>query len=100
MVVVNKSVNEAKFSDMFKGDELATTKNVNLAKVQMFFFTIIIAISYGLTLYILIVTADSANLIQEFPALDESIIAILAISHAGYLGNKSIDQTAKKWDTQ
>ncbi|MBI5459210.1 hypothetical protein [Methanobacterium sp.] len=64
-----------------------------MAKVQMFFFTIIISVSYGVMLYVLIANNDPSQ-IDSFPVLDDSIIAILAISHAGYLTNKAIDQTA------
>nr|WP_319372478.1 hypothetical protein [uncultured Methanobacterium sp.] len=93
IVPQNTSIESAEFADIFKGDETATLKNVNMAKVQMFFFTIIVAVSYGVMLYALIANNNPAQ-INSFPALDDSIIAILAISHAGYLTNKAIDQTA------
>lgn len=90
---MNGDSNMAQFADIFKGDETATYKNINMAKVQMFFFTIVVALAYGLILYNLIATTDPKN-IEQFPPLNDSIIAIIGISHAGYLGNKSINQTA------
>jgi len=97
IVAVNKDSKYAAFSDMFKGDELTTANNINMAKVQMFFFTIIVALSYAALLYVLIswpkiLMAPSVT----FPLLTPAIIAILGISHAGYLVNKATDQTAIK----
>lgn len=95
IVAVNKESGMASLSDMFKGDETATYKTINMAKVQMFFFTIIVALTYGLMLYNLIAHTTPSE-IDSFPVLSDSIIAILAISHAGYLTNKTIDQTGTK----
>ena len=36
---------------MFEGDELSNTASVDLGKVQMFFFTIIVAFSYSVILF-------------------------------------------------
>lgn len=94
----NNDVKTAAFSDIFKGDETATISNINMAKVQMFFFTIIIAISYAVMLFALIANNDPSE-ITGFPLLDQGVIAILAISHAGYLTNKTTDQTAVEKST-
>src|SRR5205823_441089 len=39
----NKSAKDAAFTDMFEGDEVADAHLVDMAKVQMFFFTIVSA---------------------------------------------------------
>lgn len=90
----NKDISDAKFSDMFEGDELWNTEYIDMSKVQMFFFTIIAVLSYVVVLFNMF-TNDSEKL-KEFPALSEGLIAILAISHGGYLGNKSVDHTKVK----
>jgi hypothetical protein len=90
----NKNVSDARFSDMFEGDELWNTEYIDMSKVQMFFFTIIAVLSYVVVLFNMF-TNDSEKL-KEFPALSEGLIAILAISHAGYLGSKSVDHTKVK----
>jgi hypothetical protein len=93
IIPVNGSINEAKFADMFRGDELATMYSVNMAKVQMFFFTVIAALSYAVLLYNSIsTTKDIAGL--GFPLISTGFVAVLAISNGGYLTNKGIDQTA------
>lgn len=96
----NTSTSDAKFTDMFEGDELNNTAYIDMSKVQMFFFTIIAALSYIVLLYHTIVTSASAEegvkILNEFPALSEGLIAILAISHGGYLSSKNIDHTKVK----
>jgi len=88
----NPEVSDAKFTDMFEGDELKNTAYIDLAKVQMFFFTIVAALSYFVILLSAIKRSDPDQL-NQFPVLSEGFIAILGISHAGYLTNKSIDHT-------
>jgi len=94
LIPKNATPDMAEFADIFRGDETATYKNINMAKVQMFFFTIIVALAYGLMLYNSIVQTCLRGPYFEFPELHDSIIAILTISHAGYLTNKATDQTA------
>jgi len=91
-VCKNKSINDAKFSDMFTGDEIDDCCRINLAKVQMFFFTIIIVISYSALLFQLMYS-NSPDQINDFPLFSESLIALLAISHGGYLTQKAVPST-------
>ncbi|MDD1657801.1 MAG: hypothetical protein LUQ41_04990 [Methanomicrobiales archaeon] len=84
--------NEVSAIDMFRGDEVVNSHRVDLAKVQMFFFTVVGALSYMLAL-----AGWMSNLTLEgdiaFPAISAGFIAILGISHAGFLGNTAIAQT-------
>jgi len=82
------SPNDAEFSDIFKADEKpAGTTHVDMSKVQMFFFTIISAISYIVLLYNLINTTPTAS---SLPVLPPGLIALLTISNGAYLTNKAI----------
>jgi flagellar biosynthesis component FlhA len=63
-----------------------------MAKVQMFFFTLIIAFSYMVLLVNLIMTKDATEL-NSFPELSDGLVALLGISAAGYLANKPGDKT-------
>ena len=92
---VKTGVHFAQFSDMFRGDEINNRMNIDIAKVQMFFFTIIAVMSYAVLLFHSIVTKKPENL-SAFPELSEGLIAILSISHVGYLGNKVVDHTKMK----
>lgn len=92
ILYVNPSIEDARFTDIFGGDEVGDTHFVDVGKVQMFVFTIVAAVSYGVALYRLVDRADPAT-ITEFPALGSGLVAILAISHTGYLGGKATRQT-------
>jgi hypothetical protein len=78
--------------DMFRGDEVVNSHRVDLAKVQMFFFTVVGALSYLLVLAGWMANLSLAGDIA-FPAISAGFIAILGISHAGFLGNTAITQT-------
>jgi hypothetical protein len=88
----NKNFGDANFSEMFTGDEIANKGLIDMAKVQMFFFTLIIAFSYMVLLVDLIMTADPVGL-NSFPALSDGLVALLGISSAGYLTSKVSDKT-------
>ncbi len=88
----NPDVTDARITDMFEGDEVGNTQFLDLSKVQMFFFTVIAALSYVVILFNMIASTNPAN-ITSFPVLPDGLIAILGISHAGYLTNKAVDHT-------
>ncbi|WP_457353258.1 hypothetical protein, partial [Roseateles sp. P5_D6] len=79
----------ASWSDMFTGDEASNWVHVDLAKLQMFLFTMVISASYVSSLWRMFNFAQPDGLLQ-FPALDQSTVALLGISHAGYLANKAV----------
>jgi hypothetical protein len=88
----NPSISDAAFTDIFEGDELANTSVIDLSKVQMFWFTMIVAFAYLFSIYAMISSKHPSD-ITDLPALSGGLIAILAISHVGYLANKSITRT-------
>jgi hypothetical protein len=89
----NSSVAFARFTDMFQGDELANAQLVDVAKLQLFFFTIVVAIAYGTQLFQLIAYGDLDLPGVRLPVLQDGLLALMGVSHAGYLGAKGIDQT-------
>jgi hypothetical protein len=88
---VNSSVGDACFTDMFQGDELGNTGHIDLAKVQMFYFTVIVVVAL-LVMVLNAVTKSPAEL-DHFPTLPDGLVAILGISNAGYLTSKGVDHT-------
>jgi len=88
----NKDPSEAKFSEMFTGDEVGNENVIDMAKVQMFFFTILIVFSYAVLLMMLLLTQEPAA-INNFPELTDSVVALLGISSGGYLASKTTDKT-------
>jgi hypothetical protein len=93
ILYANPRINDARFTDMFQGDELVNTHLVDVAKLQLFFFTIAIAIAYGTQLYQLIAYGDLRQSDIKLPELQNGLLALMGVSHAGYLGSKSIDKT-------
>lgn len=95
LLAFNEDAKKAKFSDIFKGDEKGNEDFVDMAKVQMFFFTLIIAFTYMLLLINLIYATTDFKTFGGFPPLDDGLVALLGISSGGYLGNKVYDKPQK-----
>lgn len=99
---VNPSASDARFTDMFQGDELGDTTHIDLAKVQMFLFSVIAIFAFAVMVTFKLrhlPTADRGALesaLQALPLLSDGLVAVLGISHAGYLTNKTADHTQLK----
>ncbi|WP_455210144.1 hypothetical protein [Kaarinaea lacus] len=83
---------DASFGDLFKGEEIKNWDDVDLARLQMFFFTIIVAIIYCIEVYQIVAFGDLSENIA-LPAVDEGMVTLTGISNTAYLGSKAIDQT-------
>ena len=86
----NTGMEDARFSDIFEGDEIGNTAHIDIAKVQMFVFTVVIAITYIGSLLRWVAVPEEWDV---FPALSPEVVALLGISHAGYLSNKAVSHT-------
>lgn len=93
VMVVNTNDKFARWSDMFKGEEKGNQDVLDLGKVQMFCFTILLILAYAIALGFLF--NDSARAISTFPPIDTTVVALLGVSHIGYLGNKATPHTAQ-----
>lgn len=85
---INAQPGEASVSDLFKGELVGSRNYLEVGKVQMFFFTLIVVFAYGKA-----VAASfdmGGEMINSLPDLSAGILALLAISHAGYLANKNV----------
>jgi len=95
LLKVNVRPQDATLSDIFQGDEVGDYYLIDLSKVQMFFFTVAIIVSYAAALSG--VMNNQAALMNplgvDFPSFSSSLNTLLAISHAGYLTVKSVDHT-------
>ena len=93
----SKALEEAakgpQFSDMFRGDSTANYDRIDISKVQMFFFTIILVAVYGAMIANLLATKGELlrPLGVDMPAFTSSLNVILAISHGGYLAVKQTE---------
>jgi hypothetical protein len=86
-LVAYEQPENASVSDLFKGDEVISAAYFDLGKVQVFLFTLIVVFAYaaevGAMLY-------STRTISSLPELSTGIVALLGISHAGYLTAKAV----------
>lgn len=91
-IIGNARPDLASWSDMFTGDETSNGAHIDLSKLQMFFFTLLIAFSYCYALWKIFSSfaQSQSDGIHAFPTLDQSTIALLAISHSGYLVSKAV----------
>lgn len=98
-VFSNPSPRDARVSDMFQGDEVGNKATVDLAKVQMFAFTLSLILAYGAGVWALLASLPGAsgdNLAKSsagLPALTKDSVYLLLISHAGYLTSKAVNHT-------
>ena len=91
ILTVNDKPEKSSWLDMFRAEEIGSIGRLDLGKIQMFYFTIIIVFSYGAALASLLAT--SSGKVAAFPSLSQSAIALLGISHAAYLVDKAVPRT-------
>ena len=91
----NPSVSDATFADMFEGNEVGNAAYVDLAKVQMFFFTLAVAVAYIASLWDIISTEAIYGADFTFPSVSSGLVSVLGISNLGYLVGKGVDHTPK-----
>jgi hypothetical protein len=88
---------EARFRDIFMGDELENQDFVDLSKVQMFFLTLVAVVGYVYAMYGANLGKQPADLTEDycayFPPLSSALLTLLAISHTGYLTVKAAPHT-------
>jgi len=92
VLYANPNMTDARMADMFQGDEVGNTAHIDLAKVQMFYFTLIAAAGYFMD----VAMSVTRGATRELPALSQGLLALLAISHGGYLLGKASDHSNSK----
>jgi hypothetical protein len=91
----NPTISDASLADMFEGNEIGNAAHVDLSKVQMFFFTVVVAVAYVFSLCDVLSTNAIYGAAFAFPTLSNGMVALLGISNAGYLAAKGVDHTPK-----
>lgn len=86
LIVTKAAPKDAQLDDLFRGEETGNAAQIDLSKIQMFYVTLILLVAYGAAIGAAF--ADVKGLITALPAIDASFIALLGISHAGYLTSK------------
>jgi hypothetical protein len=91
-LVINKSPDDASWGDLFRGEDVGNAAHLDLGKIQMFYFTLIVLFAYGVTLAEMFRTQMTG--IESFPDLSSGIVALLGISHTGYLASKAVTRNS------
>ena len=86
-VVENDDPKEAQWSDLFRGEETGNAANLDVSKIQMFYFTFILWIAYAVALGRGFL--EGAETFNQLPTVSAGMLALLGISHTGYLGHKA-----------
>jgi uncharacterized membrane protein len=94
-IVVNKRSEDAEFLDIFVGEKLDDAEQIDLYKVQMAFFSVIV---YAVYLLLLNETflINNGFFISQLPSIEDELLTLLLISHGGYLSGKVIGSSIGK----
>jgi len=93
---------DARPADLFQGEEIGNAAHLDLGKIQMFYFTLVLVLAYAVMLGTMFsnITHPSTTceittgMICGLPSLPDGMVALLGLSNGGYLGNKVIPHTA------
>jgi len=86
-IVINTDPKYARLSDLFRGEETGNAASLDLGKMQMFYFSVLLVLGYAVALGD---RFSGGAGVAEFPAFSGSMAALMVISHGGYLANKVI----------
>jgi len=87
-MLTRKSPNKATWADLFLGEEVDNAKSVDLGRMQMFFFTVVVLATYAAQLRSLLMQTDGT--IAALPGIQDGMNVLLGISHTGYLAQKNV----------
>lgn len=90
-VEVRPTPADASWADLFRGDETGNFAYVDIGKVQMLLLTVVVLLAYGIALFVMLAGNGP---FRALPGLAEGMVAILGISHAGYLTIKAVNHSA------
>jgi hypothetical protein len=88
-IVIWRWLDDARLADLFQGDQIANAARLDLGKLQLFFFTVVLVFVYAVRLYLMLGDSQTKG-VFNFPPVDQSMVALLGISHAGFLTNQAI----------
>jgi hypothetical protein len=86
-VVKNTAIEDASFADLFMGEYIDTFNLLDVAKIQMFFFTVLLVLAYAIAVGKTLLNDPTLG---SLPDVGEGMLPLLGISHAGYLLSKTV----------
>ena len=91
VIVVNPVPAEATWLDLFRGEEAGNAGVLDVGKIQMFFFTVLVVFGYAIAIW----TAFAAAAPASLPELGPAMVTLLALSNGTYLANKAAPHTTQ-----
>lgn len=82
----NNSPVQARWSDLITGEQNSNCLHLDLPRVQMCFFTLVALLIYAVLLH---GQLSQSTAVGSLPELSDGLLAIIAISHGGYLVSKA-----------
>jgi len=93
-IVIWKWPEDARPADLFQGDEVGDAAHLDLGKIQMFFFTLILVLTYAAALSQSFMNPPA--FIHELPPVSGGMVGLLGISHAGFLMNSAVPHSVSR----
>jgi hypothetical protein len=78
---------EASLRDFVLGEETGNAASIDIGRIQMLAISLIAVTLYGWKIGVTLLDASLGH-IPEMPIFDETLLGLVAISHAGYLAGK------------
>jgi hypothetical protein len=97
LIITKRSFQDAQVADLFRGEETGNAAQLDLGKVQMFYVTLILVLAYVLAIGASFTSATGE--ITMLPRVDASFVALLGLSHVGYLTYKAFPHSKTQGDT-
>ncbi len=88
-VVRMDAASEAKWSNLFTGEETSNFRHVDMSRLQLFFFNLAALPLYAAAVWLMLLEPKSA-LIESFPAVSPALAILMGASNAGYLLGKLV----------
>ena len=91
MLSKNDDDRKSSWRDLFCGEDKDNNDFLDISRVQMFYFTFILVLTYAFTIGAEMLSLGGEGMgISELPPVSAGMLALLGISHSAYLGRKSI----------
>jgi hypothetical protein len=92
-ITYNAAPSEARWTDIFTGEETGNEGVADIGKIQMFYFTAIAVIVYAFAVFQLLAGPTTAQDLTGLPVLSEGMVVLLGLSNGAYLVKKAVPAT-------
>lgn len=92
-IFTRPDLQEASWKDLFTGESTGNAKHLDLSRLQMFFFTVVVLVVYWVVLRDYFGQIEASKVVRKvdlLPSLPEGVLWLVGISHGGYLSMKAI----------